>query len=329
MITPEKDSKYSGFKKLLKSKEFAWKKATDDRLVIFSERIETLHFLNENLKKDLKLRDPQIAIMHGGMADIELQEIVEKFGKPEEKIRVLLCSDVASEGINLHYQSHRLIHYDMPWSLMVFQQRNGRVDRYGQEQEPEIYYLLTETENNKIRGDMRILEILQEKDEQAYKNIGDPSAFMGAYDIQQEEALTQSAMAEGKQAEDFDQQYQVQQDNKNAGEDILASFMTALATPAPQKKPKKEQPIEEAQSLFADNYRWTKVALQQIQQTEPLQCSFDDKQHRISLTAPDDLRYRFKQLPLEIKPENFEFILSDNIDIIKQEIARSREDENA
>src|SRR5262249_10936660 len=52
--------------------------------------------------------------------------------------RLLLCSDVASEGLNLHYFCHRLIHFDLPWSLMVFQQRNGRVDRYGQAQAPQI-----------------------------------------------------------------------------------------------------------------------------------------------------------------------------------------------
>ena len=333
------DSKYQKLKTLLKSKEFNWQiKAPDDRIVLFSERIETLNFLHDQLKADLKLKDPQIKIMHGGMPDIELQEIVEEFGKPESKLRLLLCSDVASEGINLHYQSHRLVHYDMPWSLMVFQQRNGRVDRYGQEKEPEIYYLLTESQNKTIRGDMRILEILQEKDEQAYKNIGDPSAFMGVYDVQEEEAITRKAMADGVQAETFDQLHQVDSNKKSAGEDILASFMAALdptkqteasANNSDQKKT-AEKATEEVLSIYPDSYSWSKAALRQIQHNdEPLQCSFDDEQHRISLTAPEDLRYRFKHLPVEIKPENFQFILSDNKDIIKQEIARSREDENA
>ena len=329
LITPEKDSKYTALKALLKSKDFGWKKATDDRIVIFSERIETLYFLNENIQKDLKLKDSQVTIMHGGMSDIEQQEIVEQFGKPESKLRVLLCSDVASEGINLHYQSHRLIHYDMPWSLMVFQQRNGRVDRYGQEQEPEIYYLLTETQNQTISGDMRILEILQQKDEQAYENIGDPSAFMDVYDAQLEEKLTQDAMASGQSATEFDKKYQIDEEKKNKGEDIFADFMAVMSdtAEAPAEKP---QSIEEIQSLFDNNYDWCKAAIGQIKQTEPnIQCSFDKDTHRINLTAPTDLRHRFKQLPLEVKPENFEFVLSDDIETIKEEIARSREDENA
>lgn len=349
-IDAKADSKYQKLVSLIKSKEFNWKpKAPDDRIVVFSERIETLHFLAEQLSKDLKLKGQedqnsekglkgiQLAIMHGSMSDVELQEIVEAFGKPESSLRILLCSDVASEGINLHYQSHRLMHYDMPWSLMVFQQRNGRVDRYGQEKEPEIYYLLTQSENPTIRGDMRILEVLQEKDEQAYKNIGDPSAFMGVYDAQLEEEITKKAMAEGQKAEVFDEQHQVVAEDKNPGDDLLASFMAALTPsadsaekPEPAESTKPNSAVESVLSLFPDNYSWSKAALRQIQQHgQELQCSFDDDKHRISLTAPDDLRYRFKHLPVEIKPEHFQFILSDNKDIIKDEISRSREDENA
>ena len=211
---------------MIKSKDFGWSKQdTDDRIVIFSERIETLKFLLEHLSAELKLKSPgsegnlkkdlqkaQIAIMDGSMSDVDQQEIVEQFGKPDAKLRVLLCSDVASEGINLHYQSHRLIHFDMPWSLMVFQQRNGRVDRYGQEQEPLIYYLVTGSQNEKIRGDMRILEVLQEKDEQAYENIGDPSVFMNVFDIDAEEKLTEKAMARGQAAEELDKQSQPDDD---------------------------------------------------------------------------------------------------------------------
>lgn len=58
-------------------------------------------------------------------------------------------------------------------SLLTFQQRNGRVDRYGQNEQPEIYYLLTVSANEKIRGDQRILELLIARDEEVQRNIGD------------------------------------------------------------------------------------------------------------------------------------------------------------
>ena len=60
-----------------------------------------------------------------------MEKFVEAFKKDHAPVRVLVTGDVASEGVNLHAQCHELVHFDIPWSLMVFQQRNGRVDRYG------------------------------------------------------------------------------------------------------------------------------------------------------------------------------------------------------
>ena len=166
-------------------------------MVVFSERLETLRWLHTQCKRDLRLRDPQITLMHGQLSDTEQQDIVERFGRQEDPLRVLLCSDVASEGLNLHYFCHRLIHFDLPWSLMVFQQRNGRVDRYGQAQEPQILYLFTATQVEKIRGDLRILEILQQKDEQANLNLGDPASFLNVYDPDREVQKVSEFMANG------------------------------------------------------------------------------------------------------------------------------------
>ena len=103
--------------------------------------------LQKQLTVDLKTKLRQLEILHGGMTDTEQQDLVERFGRLDDPLRVLLCSDVASEGLNLHYFCHRLVHFDLPWSLMVFQQRNGRVDRYGQKHQPQIVYLFTETTN--------------------------------------------------------------------------------------------------------------------------------------------------------------------------------------
>ena len=176
-IAPDHYAKYQALLAAIRGgKPFDWNgNDPQDRLVVFTESIATLKWLRDRLAEDLQLRNDQVEILDGRMSDVDQQQVVESFGNAARPLRLLICSDVASEGINLHFQCHRLIHFDMPWSLMVFQQRNGRVDRYGQERTPHIVYLVTESANETIRGDTRILEVLAEKDEQAHRNIGDPS----------------------------------------------------------------------------------------------------------------------------------------------------------
>jgi SNF2 family DNA or RNA helicase len=109
---------------------FGWTgKDRRDRLVIFTERIETLKFLQKNLPGDLGIDSKHVEILHGTMSDVDQQRIVEDFGKEEAQVRLLIASDVASEGINLHFLCHRMIHFDIPWSLMVFQQRHTLLPR--------------------------------------------------------------------------------------------------------------------------------------------------------------------------------------------------------
>ncbi|MCR9105763.1 MAG: DEAD/DEAH box helicase [Gammaproteobacteria bacterium] len=327
-ITPERFNKYQQLRKLLKSKEYGWKKTnTEDRLVIFSERIETLQWLHGQLRGDLKLKDDAVQILHGGMSDIEQQDIVEAFGKSESSLRVLLCSDVASEGINLHYLSHRLVHFDLPWSLMVFQQRNGRVDRYGQTSTPIITYLINRSDNPTVKGDQRILEILKEKDEQAYKNIGDPATFMKVHDPNAEEELTAEAMAAGTRAEDFDAKYEA--DASNEGDDLLALFLNPEAA-QPKTPAEAELHTVERYSLFASDYEFARQALEAINR-ERKQVSFSANRERqtLTLTPPDDLEYRFRFLPSEIQPENGSLVLTADKARFEDEIRRSRQDENA
>lgn len=206
-IEPVDFSRYQQLLRLLKGPEYGWKaNNSDDRIVIFTERIETMRYLSAQLRKDLNLNENIIQEIYGGMSDSEQQRIVEDFGRQESPMRILVASDVASEGINLHYLSHRLIHFDIPWSLMVFQQRNGRIDRYGQHEQPDIRYLLISSSNEKIKGDMRIMEILVQKEEQAYKNIGDPTLLLGKFNIEAEELVTAEAIEKGLTAEEFSEQ---------------------------------------------------------------------------------------------------------------------------
>lgn len=249
-ISPSDFTRYQKLIGLLRSKEYGWNPAdTGDRVVIFTERIETMKYLAERLRQDLGLKANAIQEISGGMSDADQQRIVEDFGRTESPVRVLVASDVASEGLNLHYLSHRLIHFDIPWSLMVFQQRNGRIDRYGQQKRPDIRYMLIESDNKRIKGDMRIIEILITKEEQALKNIGDPSLLLGKFTIEDEELVVAETIEKGSDADAFEQ-------SLNAGEEDFDPFEALMAAASDEGETEEKKPdIVDDDTLFSDlNY---------------------------------------------------------------------------
>lgn len=325
-IAPESFSKYQKLLKVIRDPQsgLGWTgRENTDRLVIFTERIETLRFLQEHLPRDLGLKEKQVATLYGTLSDIDQQRIVEDFGKDEAPVRLLIASDVASEGINLHYLCHRMIHFDIPWSLMVFQQRNGRIDRYGQERTPQIVYLATDSQNPKIRGDHRILELLIAKDREAEKNIGDPALFMGVYDIDEEERITARVIESGQSPEEFEAALDAK---REAAFDPLALVMGDGDHPAGETAMER---IRHLPSLYEDDFTYLQAAIGYIRKREPMQVKFQPHEQRVTLTAPEELKHRFRFLPKEIWPEDGEFILSADKEVIQAEIKRSREDETA
>ena len=310
---------------------FRWRPTDpEDRLVLFTERIETLRWLRERLASDLRLRVGQLATLHGAMSDVEQQQVVEAFGQTKSPVRLLVCSDVASEGINLHFTCHRLIHFDMPWSLMVFSQRNGRVDRYGQERTPRIVYLTGESANPVIRGDQRILEVLRDKDDQAYENIGDPSAFMNVRDIEAEEEITAHAVAAGEGAERFDERLKRGAEEGSEGDDLLALFLgeDSAAGPAPEAAPAPEAPL----SLFPDDLTYCRAALERLR-ARPANAGLHFEVHpesaTLTLDAPEDLEHRFASFPHEVLPKDGRFTLTADRRRMAEAITESRREETA
>ena len=321
--TAQSFSKYQRLLGHLRSAEFGWQKTdAGDRLVIFSERIETLRWLQVQLAEDLKLKTSQIELLHGQMADTEQQYLVERFGRLDDPLRVLLCSDVASEGLNLHYFCHRLVHFDMPWSLMVFQQRNGRVDRYGQKHQPQIVYLFTESANDKVRGDLRILEILEKKDEQATSNLGDPSAFLNVFDADKEAEKVAGFMVDGLSPEQVETKLDAAAASENdneadwmmqlfgAGPSPAAAGAEAIHTSGTGNTGNSLSHISEPGSLFKGDYHYAHTALKQINQREVL-CQWigHDAEQIIAITAPPDLQDRLRQLPREAQAANDNYSL--------------------
>lgn len=306
-------SRYTKLLQLLRSPEYGWNADNDDRIVIFTERIETMHFVAAQLRKDLHMTDSSVREMYGGLSDEEQQRIVDEFGRVESPIRVLVASDVASEGINLHYLSHRLIHFDIPWSLMVFQQRNGRVDRYGQTKKPDIRYLMIESKNDRIKGDVRIMEILVTKEEQAYKNIGDPALLMGKFNIEEEEQVTAAAIESGLSAEAFDAQIDDSADDFDPFEALMAMEDDEVEQPEVHLDETLYRDIDylrSAMSYFAKDQRYPVRDMQSIDGIE------------IEIT-PDLKRRLDAVLPDEVKPEDEYLRLSPDKEFCMSEMKRS------
>ena len=188
---------------------------------------------------------------------------------------------------------------------------------------------MTASANETIRGDTRILEVLERKDEQAYRNVGDPSAFMNVHDIREEEKVTEQAIANGETASKFDDRLTP---DSNEGDDLLALFFgtSGDTIPASHEPPDLPPPPK---SLYESDLRYCETALTRLQgRSRPvngseLRFEANPASATLTLDAPEDLRHRFGYFPREIVPENWRFVLTSDRDRMNEAIAESRRDE--
>jgi superfamily II DNA or RNA helicase len=99
--------------------------------IIFCRFIATAHYVADQLNKALNARkDLDIRAITSLLGDDERKEKIEEMAKSRK--RVLVATDCLSEGINLQDKFNAILHYDLPWNPNRLEQREGRVDRYGQ-----------------------------------------------------------------------------------------------------------------------------------------------------------------------------------------------------
>lgn len=121
----ENDSKYKRLKEMLTA---YFSENPDEKVILFSYFRPTLSYLNERLAED----SISSIILMGGMKHNK-QEFIQDF-KVNSQLRLLLASEVASEGVDLQF-CRVVINYDLPWNPMKVEQRIGRIDRIGQQSE--------------------------------------------------------------------------------------------------------------------------------------------------------------------------------------------------
>lgn len=290
------------------------------RVVVFSERLHTLQLLKTHLQRALGLTDDAIGVFTGALDDADQQSIVKQFGNRESPLRVLLASDAAAEGINLHYYCHHLVHFDIPWSLITLEQRNGRIDRYGQEHEPEIHYLLSIPATERLRGDQRVLERLIEKEHEAHKNLGDVRSLLNLQDAEAEEQYVLAGVAAGKAAEDI---------IPDAPPDDSLDFLAELAaTQTDAEAERAEVAAVDPTTLYSSDLQLTIDAFQELAAHYPdiREVRPHSEASGLEIEAPPDLLRRFDLLPPELQREaSGRFKLTTDRRFLMDEFQRARE----
>jgi len=134
--------------------------------VIFCRYIATAGYLGEELQK--KFKDYEVTVVTGELTPSEREEKIESL-KEADKPPLLVATDCLSEGINLQGQFTAVVHYDLSWNPTRHEQREGRVDRFGQ-QAGKVKALMLYGEDNPIDG--AVLQVILRKAESIRKALG-------------------------------------------------------------------------------------------------------------------------------------------------------------
>lgn len=133
--------------------------------VVFCRYIATAHYLGTHLS--VRFKDVTVGVVTGELTSDERRERVDLLGDAER--RLLIATDCLSEGVNLQDHFDSVVHYDLSWNPTRHEQREGRVDRFGQKRDVVRATLLYGA-NNPVDG--AVLEVILRKAEKIREELG-------------------------------------------------------------------------------------------------------------------------------------------------------------
>ncbi|MCS2319853.1 DEAD/DEAH box helicase [Bacteroides fragilis] len=134
--------------------------------IVFCKYIQTAKYIGEKLK-DYFGNKVQVVVATSELADEQRRDLIDSIHP--DKPRILVATDCLSEGINLQELFNAVLHYDLPWNPNRIEQRDGRVDRFGQES-PRIKTFILLGENNDV--DKIVWDVLIKKIYEIRNSIG-------------------------------------------------------------------------------------------------------------------------------------------------------------
>ncbi len=135
--------------------------------IVFCHYIATANYVGERLRASFP--EHHVAIVTGELPEELRRETVEETGEYER--RILVATDCMSEGVNLQEYFDAVVHYDLSWNPTRHEQREGRVDRFGQPRRVVRASLLF-GENNPVDG--AVLEVILRKAKRISERLGVP-----------------------------------------------------------------------------------------------------------------------------------------------------------
>lgn len=153
---------------------------SNERVVVFTEYADTVEWMTRVLRQK-GYADDRLAVIQGATLTEDREFIRSQFtaDPSKEPVRVLLATDAAGEGIDLQTHCHRLVNFDIPFNPSRLEQRIGRIDRYGQAKEPQIYHFVPESDSSTYSSDLRFMEIIARKIAQVEYDLGSANQVVG------------------------------------------------------------------------------------------------------------------------------------------------------
>lgn len=139
--------------------------------IVFCQYIQTAEYVGkyiaDHLRANKKTKDVAVGVITSRLADEERKIKIDELA--ENPRHVLVCTDCLSEGVNLQQAFDTVIHYDLPWNPNRVEQRNGRIDRFGQTAQ-EVLISTIYADNNPV--DKIVLNVLYKKQDEIKKRLG-------------------------------------------------------------------------------------------------------------------------------------------------------------
>ena len=140
-------------------------------VVVFCRFIATAHYVARHFRENLKgIAGDAIDAVTGEMTPEEREERVARIGT-SQSARILVATDCLSEGINLQEHFDAVVHYDLSWNPTRHEQREGRVDRFGQPS-PTVRATLLYGADNPVDG--AVLQVILRKAARIREELGVP-----------------------------------------------------------------------------------------------------------------------------------------------------------